>query len=92
MEETFGLLHKANREFFISVVGRLADQDYGVRWKVMNFGEYGVPQDRRRVVLIASGYVHRPIGSHLPPSLNISTKRRSPYSPSNRSWRPTSRR
>ena len=61
MEETFGLLHKANREFFISVVSSLVDQDYGVRWKVMNFGEYGVPQDRRRVVLIASGYVHRPI-------------------------------
>ena len=57
MEETFGLLHKANREFFISVVSSLVDQDYSVRWKVVNFGEYGVPQDRRRVVLIASGYV-----------------------------------
>ncbi|KAL8797177.1 MAG: hypothetical protein Q9195_000644 [Heterodermia aff. obscurata] len=55
MEETFGLLHRANREFFIYVVSSLVDQDYSVRWKVMNFGEYGVPQDRRRVVLIASG-------------------------------------
>ena len=63
MEETFGLLHQANRQFFISVVTSLVDQDYSVRWKVMNFGEYGVPQDRRRVVLIASGYVHRPVGS-----------------------------
>ena len=60
MEETFGLLHRANREFFISVVSSLVDQDYSVRWKVMNFGEYGVPQDRRRVVLIASGYVPPP--------------------------------
>ena len=56
MEETFGLLHKTNRQFFISVVSSLVDQDYSVRWKVMNFGEYGVPQDRRRVVLIASAY------------------------------------
>ena len=62
MEETFGLLHQANREFFISVVSSLVDQNYSVRWKVMNFGEYGVPQDRRRVVLIASGYVNRPVG------------------------------
>ena len=57
MEETFGLLHQVNRRFFNSVVNSLVDQDYSVRWKVMNFGEYGVPQDRRRVVLIASGYV-----------------------------------
>ena len=58
MEETFGLLHEANRGFFISIVSSLVDQGYSVRWKVMNFGEYGVPQDRRRAVLIASGYVH----------------------------------
>ena len=57
MEETFGLLHPVNREFFISVVNSLVDQGYSVRWKVMNFGEYGVPQNRRRLVLIASGYV-----------------------------------
>ena len=59
MEETFGLLHEPNRGFFTSVVSSLVDQDYSVRWKVMNFGEYGVPQDRRRLVVIASGYVHR---------------------------------
>ena len=57
MEETFGLLHPMNRRFFVSVVNSLIDQDYSVRWKVMNFAEYGVPQNRRRVVLIASGYV-----------------------------------
>lgn len=57
MEETYGLLHRGNRDFFNSVVNSLVDQDYSVRWKVMNFGEYGVPQNRRRVVLIASGCV-----------------------------------
>ena len=64
MEETFGLLHEGNRRFFNSVVNSLVDQDYSVRWKVMNFGEYGVPQNRRRVVLIACGYVP-PTSDHL---------------------------
>lgn len=55
MEETFGLLHEVNRNFFKSVVNSLTEQGYSVRWKVMNFLEYGVPQARRRVVLIAAG-------------------------------------
>lgn len=55
MEETFGLLHEVNREFFKSVVNSLTEQGYSVRWKVMNFIEYGVPQARRRVVLVAAG-------------------------------------
>ena len=67
MEETFGLLHPVNRKFFISVVNSLVDQGYSVRWKVMNFGQYGVPQNRRRLVLIASGYVVS--SSHAPSML-----------------------
>ena len=55
MEETYGLLHEVNRDFFKSVVNSLTEQGYSVRWKVMNFMEYGVPQARRRVVLIAAG-------------------------------------
>lgn len=60
MEETFGLLHPVNRDFLNSVVNSLVDQGYSVRWKVMDFGEYGVPQKRRRLVLLASGYVQPP--------------------------------
>ena len=55
MEETYGLLHEVNRDFFKSVVNSLAEQGYSVRWKIMNFIEYGAPQARRRVVLIAAG-------------------------------------
>lgn len=55
MEETYGLLHEVNRDFFKSVVNSLTEQGYSVRWKVMNFIEYGVPQARRRVVLVAAG-------------------------------------
>ena len=55
MEETYGLLHEVNRDFFKCVVNSLTEQGYSVRWKVMNFVEYGVPQARRRVVLVAAG-------------------------------------
>ena len=54
MEETFGLLHETNRDFFKSIVNSLVDQGYSVRWKIMNFVEYGVPQARRRLILIAA--------------------------------------
>lgn len=58
MEETFGLLFERNMEFFASVVRSLNDFGYSVRWKILNLGHYGAPQPRRRLIVIAAGYVH----------------------------------
>lgn len=57
MEETFGLLFEKNIAFFNTVVRTLNDHGFSVRWKIVNFAHYGTPQSRRRLVLIAAGYV-----------------------------------
>lgn len=55
MEETCGLSERHTATFF-SVVQGFVEIGYSVRWKVMNCMDYGVPQSRRRLIIIASGY------------------------------------
>lgn len=54
MEETFGLHFEKNMDFFVTVVRTLNDYSYSVRWKIMNLMDHGVPQPRRRLILIAA--------------------------------------
>lgn len=54
MEETFGLDFPENKLYLAMVVRTLTDNGYSVRWKIMNFLQYGAPQARNRLMLIAA--------------------------------------
>ncbi|KAL4872122.1 S-adenosyl-L-methionine-dependent methyltransferase [Aspergillus spectabilis] len=56
MEETSGLFDR-HRETFFGVIHDFIETGYSVRWALLNCMEYGVPQSRKRLVIIASGYV-----------------------------------
>lgn len=57
MEEVPGLLYDRCIDFFALVIGTLTDYDYSVRWKIANLMDYGVPQARQRLILIAAASV-----------------------------------
>lgn len=62
VEQTFGILHPRFEDFFHSLVHGFTDHGYSVRWKVINFSHYGLPQPRRRLIMIGAGP-----GEKLPP-------------------------
>ncbi|KAL4884000.1 S-adenosyl-L-methionine-dependent methyltransferase [Aspergillus karnatakaensis] len=54
VEETDGLIAR-HKQFFLAVIRDFIDTGYSVRWAVLNCLMYGVPQKRKRLVIIASG-------------------------------------
>ncbi|KAL4898653.1 S-adenosyl-L-methionine-dependent methyltransferase [Aspergillus ambiguus] len=63
MEETSGLLQqRQHTDTFYRVVQDFLEIGYSVRWSVVNCMDYGVPQRRKRLLVIASGP-----GERLPP-------------------------
>ena len=56
MENTFGLLQR-KPEYFHRFIGLFTAKDYSVRWTILDMANYGVPQRRQRLIVIASWYV-----------------------------------
>jgi DNA (cytosine-5)-methyltransferase 1 len=54
MEETAGLYY-AHKDWMARVIRDITGAGYGVRWKIMESQTMGVPQVRKRVVIIAAG-------------------------------------
>lgn len=70
MMENVPELADRGREVFDQFVRRLENKGYFVDWEIVKCEEYGVPQSRRRLVLLASllGEITVPQGQHRHPS------------------------
>jgi DNA (cytosine-5)-methyltransferase 1 len=55
-ENVSGLIQGKNRNFFKQIIKMMEQEGYLVTWKVVNAHDYGVPQDRMRVLMV--GYHH----------------------------------
>ena len=54
-EETSGLIRiNNNKPWFRKTIQDFTRLGFSVRWKVMNFAEFGLPQERKRFILFAS--------------------------------------
>lgn len=54
MENVPGLITKNSRAYFDHVLQRLSVLGYKLNWAVLNAGDYGVPQKRKRLILLGS--------------------------------------
>lgn len=54
MEQTSHIMTKHQGQFFRVIVNHLTHKDYNVRWRICRLEEYGVPQIRKRLIMIAS--------------------------------------
>jgi DNA (cytosine-5)-methyltransferase 1 len=62
VEQTFGILSPRFREFFHTFLNGFTTHGYSVRWKILHLSNYGVPQLRKRLIMIGSAP-----GERLPP-------------------------
>jgi DNA (cytosine-5)-methyltransferase 1 len=54
VEQTFGILHSRFKGYFNVLVQQFTLYGYSVRWRVIHFETLGLPQPRKRLVMIGS--------------------------------------
>jgi len=55
LEQTFGILHGRFEEYFNKLTESFVCHGYSIRWKVVNLATYGLPQPRKRLLIIGAG-------------------------------------
>lgn len=55
LEQTSGIVgQQKNQWYFNAVIQMFTAQGFSIRWRVINLTDYGLPQNRQRVIIIAS--------------------------------------
>ncbi|KAI8259960.1 Modification methylase HphIA [Colletotrichum sp. SAR11_239] len=54
LEQTFGILQGCHDPFFCSLVGGFTDYGYSVTWKIVHLQTWGLPQTRKRLIMIGA--------------------------------------
>ena len=54
LEQTFGILHDVHRSHFNHLVRSFTDDDHSVRWRVVFLPAWGLPQRRKRLLMLGS--------------------------------------
>ncbi|KAI0417753.1 S-adenosyl-L-methionine-dependent methyltransferase [Xylaria grammica] len=54
LEQTFGILHPKFEWYFNCLVAGFTENNYSVRWKIVNLVDWGSPAARKRLVMIGS--------------------------------------
>ncbi|KAI0204457.1 S-adenosyl-L-methionine-dependent methyltransferase [Astrocystis sublimbata] len=62
LEQTFGILHQNFEAYFNALVCGFSMNNYSVRWKIVDFRDWGLPAARQRLIMIGSC-----AGEDLPP-------------------------
>jgi DNA (cytosine-5)-methyltransferase 1 len=75
LEQTFGALNHDKKQLFNAFVSQFTSMNYSVKWAIHTFSEYGVPQARKRLIMIAA------CAGHPLPDFPMPTHAVSPGSP-----------
>ncbi|PQE29418.1 hypothetical protein CJF32_00003170 [Rutstroemia sp. NJR-2017a WRK4] len=54
LEQTYGITNTAHKETFNALIRMFTDLQYDVSWGIKTFQSYGLPQSRKRLIIIAS--------------------------------------
>jgi DNA (cytosine-5)-methyltransferase 1 len=72
LENVKGLLSHDKGRTFQTIIGVLADLGYRVEWQILNSKDFGVPQNRERVIIV--GHLGRCCGRKVFPIITSDTK------------------